>query len=205
MIPARCTRRVPCSMKNSTYRRRRNTVSTWKKSTARIVLAWACQERPPGLPGPPGCGIDARVLEDLPHRRRRDLVAQAGQLAVDAPVAPARVIPGHLQHQRADGLRRARAVRERGAGTPSAAGPGWRASAAGSAGRRSGAAGGAGRLGSSRASAARTARSAQDSLGVLTWRWSTATWWRRIRISASLARSDRASKASQPNTRSTAR
>jgi hypothetical protein len=29
------------SMKNSTYRRRRNTVSTWKKSTARIVFAWA--------------------------------------------------------------------------------------------------------------------------------------------------------------------
>jgi hypothetical protein len=26
-------------MKNSTYRRRRNTVSTWKKSAARIVLA----------------------------------------------------------------------------------------------------------------------------------------------------------------------
>ena len=32
-----------------------------------------------------------------------------------------------------------------------------------------------GRCGSRRASAARTARSAQDSLGVLTWRWSTAT------------------------------
>ena len=52
---------------------------------------------------------------------------------------------------------------------------------------------------------ARPARSAHDSLGVLTWRWSTATWWRRMRISASLARSERASNASQPNTRSTAR
>ncbi len=60
-------------------------------------------------------------------------------------------------------------------------------------------------LGSSRASADRIARSAQDSFGVPAWRWSTATWWRRMRISASLARSDRASKASQPNTRSTAR
>ena len=28
VIPARCTRRVPCSMTNSTYKRRRNTVST---------------------------------------------------------------------------------------------------------------------------------------------------------------------------------
>ena len=41
VTPARCTRRVPCSMKNSTYRRRKNTVSTWKKSVARIVFAWA--------------------------------------------------------------------------------------------------------------------------------------------------------------------
>jgi hypothetical protein len=39
VIPARCTRRVPCSMKNSTCRRRRNTVSTWKKSAARMVFA----------------------------------------------------------------------------------------------------------------------------------------------------------------------
>ncbi len=31
------------------------------------------------------------------------------------------------------------------------------------------------RLGSSRASALKIARSAQDSLGVLTWRWSTVT------------------------------
>ena len=26
------------------------------------------QELPPGLPGAPGCRIDARVLENLPHR-----------------------------------------------------------------------------------------------------------------------------------------
>jgi hypothetical protein len=41
------------------------------------------QERPPGLPGSSGRGIDARVFEDLPHRRRRDFIAQAGQLTVD--------------------------------------------------------------------------------------------------------------------------
>ena len=35
------------------------------------------QERPPGLPGPPGCRVDADVLEDLPHRRWRELVSQA--------------------------------------------------------------------------------------------------------------------------------
>jgi len=51
-------------MKNSTYRRRRKTVWTWKKSVARMVFAWAfrnarqvCRD----------CRVDARVLEDLPH------------------------------------------------------------------------------------------------------------------------------------------
>ena len=37
------------------------------------------QERTPGLPGAPGGGIDARVLEDLPHRQQRERVSQAGQ------------------------------------------------------------------------------------------------------------------------------
>ena len=46
------------------------------------------QERPPGLPCSSGRGIDARVLEDLPHRRRSDCIPQAGQLAVDASVPP---------------------------------------------------------------------------------------------------------------------
>jgi hypothetical protein len=36
------------------------------------------QERTPGLAGPPGCRIDARVVEDLPRRRWRDVIAQAG-------------------------------------------------------------------------------------------------------------------------------
>jgi hypothetical protein len=68
-------------------------------------LGLGFQERLPGLPGPPGCGIDARVLEDLPYRRRREHVAQSGQLTVDAPVPPGRVVPGHLQDQRPHGRR----------------------------------------------------------------------------------------------------
>ena len=39
VMPARCTRRVPCSMKNNTYKRRRKTVPAWKKPAARIVRA----------------------------------------------------------------------------------------------------------------------------------------------------------------------
>ena len=69
------------------------------------------KERPPGLPRPPGSRVDAGVLEDLPHRRRRQLVSQPGQLAVDAPVPPARVVPRHLRHQRTDRLRSARPSR----------------------------------------------------------------------------------------------
>jgi hypothetical protein len=48
------------------------------------------QEHAPGLSGP-GCGIDARVLENLPRRRRRELISKAGEFAVDAPVTPARL------------------------------------------------------------------------------------------------------------------
>ena len=66
-------------------------------------LRLGIQERPPGLPGPPGRGVDARLLQDLPHSRWRHLMAQADQLAVNAPVAPARIVPGHLQHQLPDG------------------------------------------------------------------------------------------------------
>ena len=64
-------------------------MSTWKKSTPGS-LRLGGQERPPGLPGSPGRGVDARVLEDLPGCRRRELMTQAGQLAVDAPAAPAK-------------------------------------------------------------------------------------------------------------------
>jgi hypothetical protein len=59
--------------------------------------------------------------------------------------------------------------------------------------------------GQQRCQRARTARSAQGSLGAFTCRWSRATWCRRIKISASLAPPDPASKTSQPNMRSTVR
>ena len=56
-------------------------------------------------------------------------------------------------------------------------------------------------VGSSRASAARIARSAQSGLGRATWRRSTITSWRSIRISASFDAWLRPSSTSQPNTR----
>jgi hypothetical protein len=42
------------------------------------------QELPPGLRGPPGCGADAGVVEDLPGRARGQLVSQAGGVGGDA-------------------------------------------------------------------------------------------------------------------------
>ena len=43
VTPPRCIRRVLCSMNTSTYSRFSSTVSTCRKSTARIPAAWACR------------------------------------------------------------------------------------------------------------------------------------------------------------------
>jgi hypothetical protein len=43
-------------MKNRTYRRCRNTVSTWKKSAARIVFAWASRNARQVCPDRRGAG-----------------------------------------------------------------------------------------------------------------------------------------------------
>jgi hypothetical protein len=66
------------------------------------------QECPPGLPGSPGRGIDAGIFEDLPYRRRGQLPPEPGQLTMDTPVSPPRVVPGHLQDQRPYRLRGSR-------------------------------------------------------------------------------------------------
>lgn len=50
--------------------------------------------------GPPGCGLDARVPENPPHRRRRQRPTQAGQLArMRRHPSPARIVPRHLRPQ----------------------------------------------------------------------------------------------------------
>ena len=46
--------------------------------------------------------VHSPILEDLPHCRRRNRVSQPDEFAVDSPVTPQRVVPGHLQHQPAD-------------------------------------------------------------------------------------------------------
>jgi hypothetical protein len=63
------------------------------------------QELSPGRAGPAGSGIDPGGLQDLPHRRRGDPMAEADQLALDASIPPAWVLPSQPQHQCPDGLR----------------------------------------------------------------------------------------------------
>jgi hypothetical protein len=50
------------------------------------------QELGAGRPGPPRRWVDAIGLEDLPHRRRRYLHSQTGQLAVVPVVAPSGIL-----------------------------------------------------------------------------------------------------------------
>ena len=55
-----------------------------------VVLDWVARNARQVCLERSGAGVDARVVEDLPDCRRRDLVPEAGQLAMDAPVPPAR-------------------------------------------------------------------------------------------------------------------
>ena len=57
------------------------------------------QELAPGRSGATRCGIDPGCVEDRPDRGGADLVAEAGELAVDAPVAPGRVLGGQADDQ----------------------------------------------------------------------------------------------------------
>jgi hypothetical protein len=77
---------VPCSMKKSTYRRRRNTVSTWKKSVARMVLAWASKNARQDCPDRRGAGSMpssfriCHTVDGLRQPRRPDLALEHGDL-----------------------------------------------------------------------------------------------------------------------------
>src|SRR6266540_2818665 len=83
VTPARRTCRVPSSMKNSTYSVVRHTVSTVKKSVA--TMPEACARR------------NARHVTDGGRRHRH---SQLLEFALDAPVTPARVLPGQPHDQR---------------------------------------------------------------------------------------------------------
>jgi hypothetical protein len=65
-------------------------------------VSLGCQELPPGWSSPAGRRLDARGVQDLSYRGRRDHVPQPRQLTLDPPVAPGQVLPRHPDDQRLD-------------------------------------------------------------------------------------------------------
>ena len=61
------------------------------------------EEIGPGGSGAVGCRVDPGVVEKLPYGGRGDLDAEDEQFAVDAAVAPGRVLSCQAQYQLADG------------------------------------------------------------------------------------------------------
>jgi hypothetical protein len=62
------------------------------------------QELSPGRAGALRGGVDASVLQDCPHGGGGEVVAESEKFALDAPVAPGRVLASHPQHQGPDRL-----------------------------------------------------------------------------------------------------
>ena len=60
------------------------------------------QELLPRRARPAGRGIDPGVMQDLPHRGRRDPVAELDELALHAPVPPRGIVCGDADHELAD-------------------------------------------------------------------------------------------------------
>src|ERR1019366_5999371 len=149
-------------------------------------LGLGAQELGPGWRGPPRRWVDSGLLQNLPCRRRCYLHSQAGQLAVDPAVAPFWVLAGQPEDQGLDGP-----AGSRPAG-PAAHGPRRRRRRTMSRCQRTIVSGGTARrspwrraLGITPTRAASRARSAQVSFGRRGCRrCRTASWWRRIKISA---------------------
>ena len=154
------------------------------------LLAHECSS---GGGGPPWGRVQPVAVERGTDRDGRDLHAESKELALDALVAPARVLLGQADDQLLDvgiQLRPARCTMGIGPG------PGdqppmpaqqrrWRDEAAGPAG-----------WGQDAADRGEQARSAGSSLGREVFRRRMVSWWRRTRIFRSLAASPRGSRAS---------
>lgn len=62
-------------------------------------MGLAGDELAPRGPGPVRCGLTSGVSQDLPHRGRGDAVPETAHLAMDASVAPCRVLSVEAQHE----------------------------------------------------------------------------------------------------------
>src|SRR6266851_3802500 len=158
------------------------------------------QELLPAVGCTPRRRVDAGGLEDLPDGGGRNLVPETREFAADSPVAPGRVVAGHLQHEPAD--RRAGA---RPSWCPPRIGP----AALNQIGvpAQKGARGddqgqlAAVRGGKLPGEGGQDRPVAPGQPSDLTCRCRMAIWWRSTRISVFLALSERGSRASQPHGR----
>ena len=151
------------------------------------------QERPPGGGRPPQRRVQAVAAKRGADRGRGHVHVEPQELALDPLVAPGRVLPGQADDQLLRLL-----VQRWPARLAARVGPRTSHQASVPAQQRLGLDQEAGQRarGRTRLTAASSARSANASLGRGTWRRSTASWWRRTRISKSLAASPRASSTS---------
>ena len=67
-----------------------------EKAVATIVEAWARKEATPGERGATWRWRDAVLTQDSANGAGRHLDAELAELAVDAQIAPSRVLPGQL-------------------------------------------------------------------------------------------------------------
>jgi len=74
-------------------------VSTWKPVAGHDPLGLRGQELPPGQARAARRRVDARPVEQQPYGAWRELVAKPGEFAMDAPVAPRRVLNRDPQDQ----------------------------------------------------------------------------------------------------------
>ena len=87
-----------------------------KKSQASRASAWERRKLAQVAVVRSGAGSIPACVQDLPHGGGGDLDPEDEQFAVDAAVAPGRVLPCQAQHQQADGADGARPARAAGPG-----------------------------------------------------------------------------------------
>ena len=204
VTPPRCIRRVPCSMKTRTYSLFSSTVSTCRKSTARIPSAWArrnCRQVGPERRGAGSMPAACRIFQTVDG----------------AIVTPSFVSSPWMRRCPHSGFSFARRTTRRVMPGPVGGRPGMRCllvsylTAASLRCQASSVAGVTGKIsaqrprGMSRASAPSHTRSAGSYKTRPVWRRSTAFSWRSTSSSASFARSLRDIRTARPSIRRTSK
>ena len=87
---------------------------------AEDCLGLRSEELRPGRSGPPRCRVDSGGVQDVPDGGGADLVAEVGELAVDPPVPPRRILSGQAHDQGAQASGDGRSTGPDGLGGPAA-------------------------------------------------------------------------------------